>query len=221
MEASMSPRTWAILLLVPALMIPLVGCSTGHSGETYILISTNIKVPYWQSAGAGFSQSGQQLGVGYAFQGPDSYDPGAEREALANAIGKKPAGILISVADPNLVKDDIDRAIAAGIPVITVDSDAPASKRLFFIGTNNYEAGLAGSKRLIQELKGKGNVAIFTMPNQPNLDERFRGYKDALQNRPEIKIAGIVDIKGDPRIAFDTTTQMLASDKKQHIDAFV
>src|SRR5438094_8687106 len=92
------------------------------------------------------------------FNGPDTYDPAAERDALAAAVAKKPDGILISVADPNVIKDGIDNAIAAGIPVITMDSDAPASKRLFFIGTNNYQAGVAGGTRLAQELKGKGTV---------------------------------------------------------------
>ena len=36
---------------------------------------------------------------------------------------------------------DIDAAVDAGIPVLTVDSDSSLSKRLTFIGTNNYEAG--------------------------------------------------------------------------------
>ncbi len=128
---------------------------------------------------------------------------------------------MISVADPNAVKDDIDRAIAAGIPVITVDSDAPTSKRLFFIGTNNFQAGVAGGKRLAQELKSKGNVVVFTMPSQPNLNERLRGYLDALEGYPQIKIIRIVDIKGDPRIAFDNTTLLVGNDKKEHVDAFV
>ena len=70
--------------------------------------------------------------------------------------------------------------MAAGIPVITLDSDAPSSKRLFFIGTNNYQAGFTGGQRLAQELKGKGNVVVFTMPDQSNLQDRLRGYKDAL-----------------------------------------
>jgi ribose transport system substrate-binding protein len=132
----------------------------------------------------------------------------------------KPAGILISVADAGTVKDSIDKAITAGIPVITIDSDAPASKRLLFIGTNNYQAGVTGGKRLAQELKGKGTVVVFTMPTQPNLKERLRGYQDALEGS-QIKLAHIVDIKGDPREAFDTTTQFIANDKKEHIDAFV
>jgi ribose transport system substrate-binding protein len=110
--------------------------------------------------------------------------------------------------------------VAAGIPVITIDSDAPASKRLFFIGTNNYQAGFAGGQRLAQELKGKGNVVIFTMPGQSNLQERQRGYKDALDRSPNIKITRVVDIQGDPRITFDTTTQIIGKERDK-VDAFV
>jgi len=73
------------------------------------------------------------------------------------------------------MKDSIDRAIAAGIPVITVDSDAPTSKRLFFVGTNNHQAGFMGGKRLAQELKSKGNVVVFTMPEQANLADDCKG----------------------------------------------
>jgi ribose transport system substrate-binding protein len=204
-----------------AALLSLTACGGGHSGEQYIFISVNNKIPYWQTAAAGFSQAAEELKVAYQFTGPDTYDPAGEREAMDGAIQKKPAGILISVADANLLKDSIDRAIAAGIPVITADSDAPESKRLFFIGTNNYQAGLAGGKRLAQELKGHGTVVVFTMPSQPNLNERLRGYKDALESSPQIKLAHIVDIKGDPRVAFDTTTEFLANDKKEHIDGFV
>lgn len=214
-------RHLGVCLLLPVVLLPLLSCGDQHSGETYILVSVNIKVPYWQSASAGFAQAGQQLKVAYEVTGPDTYDPSAEREALQSAISKKATGILISVADANLLKDDIDAAIKSGIPVITIDSDSPASKRLFFIGTNNFQAGQMGGKRLAQELKGKGNVAVFTMPTQPNLNERLRGYLDALEAFPQIKVTHIVDIKGDPRIAFDTATQFLGNDKKEHIDAFV
>ena len=209
------------LIVLSTIALISVSCGGGHTGESYVFISTNIKVPYWQSAGAGWAHAGSQLKVGYTFTGPDTYDPAGERDALAAAVAKKPDGILISVADPNVIKDGIDNAIAAGIPVITVDSDAPSSKRLFFIGTNNYEAGKAGGTRLAQELKGKGTVVVFTMPSQPNLKERLHGYQDALEASPQIKLAHIVDMKGDPRIAFDTATQFLANDKKEHIDAFV
>ncbi len=157
---------------------------TGTAAKLTFLISTNVKVPYWQTAAAGFSQAGSRLGVAYAFNGPDTYDPGAERTTFEAVIQKKPSGILVSVADPAVIKDSINEAIAAGIPVITIDSDAPTSKRLFFIGTNNYQAGVTGGKRLAQELKGKGTVAVFTMPEQSNLNERLQGYKSALEGFP-------------------------------------
>ncbi len=199
----------------------LIGCggSAHDSDEHYVFIAANLQVPYWEQAGAGFSKAGHELKVKTDFAGPKSYDPKAEREALDDAVQQKASGILLAVTDPALLKDSIDKAIAAGIPVITLDSDAPASKRLFFIGTNNYQVGLAGGRRLAKVLNGKSNVVVFTMPSQPNLQDRLRGYRDALATTA-IKITREVDIQGDPRIAFDTTTQIIGKEKDK-VDAFV
>ena len=207
---------------ITALSLVLLSCGSEHSSdEYYVLVATNLQIPYWKTAGTGFANAAAQLkGVRFEFVGPQSFDPKAERDALDEAVQKKATGILISVADPNGIKDSIDKAIAAGIPVITIDSDAPASKRLFFIGTNNYGAGFTAGQRLAQELKGKGNVVVFTMPDQHNLQDRLRGYKDALARTPDIKITRVVDIQGDPRIAFDTTTQIVGKERDK-VDAFV
>jgi ribose transport system substrate-binding protein len=208
-------------LLVITSFVCSLGCGGAHdSDEYYVFISANLQVPYWQTAGTGFTRAAAQMKVRSDFEGPQNYDVSAEKEALDRAIQKKASGILLSVADAAVLKDSIDRAIAAGIPVITIDSDAPASKRLFFIGTNNYQAGFAGGQRLAQELHGKGNAVVFTMPDQPNLQDRLRGYKDALARTPDIKITRIVDIQGDPRIAFDTTGEILGKEKDK-VNAFV
>jgi ribose transport system substrate-binding protein len=207
-----------------ALAIPLVltlSCGGTHdSDEYFVLVSANLQVPYWKAAGAGFSKGAAQMKVRSDFSGPQNYDPKAERDALDQAVQKKATGILLAVTDPALLKDSIDKAVAAGVPVITIDSDAPSSKRLFFIGTNNYQAGFTGGQRLAQELHGKGNVVVFTMPDQSNLQDRLRGYKDALARTPDIKITRVVDIQGDPRIAFDTTTQIIGKERDK-VDGFV
>jgi ribose transport system substrate-binding protein len=204
------------------LLLVLVSCGSAHDAdEKYYLISANVKIPYWQAGSAGLFQAATQLKVRSEFAGPDTYDPNGEQQALQQAVQNKATGILISVADPALLKDDIDKAIAAGIPVITVDSDAPASRRLLFVGTNNYRAGQIGGERLAKELNGKGNVVVFTIPEQANLKERLRGYRDALEATPGIKITRVVDMKGDSRVAFDTATEILGNDKKEHTDAFV
>ena len=200
----------------------LLSCSNAHNSDEYfVFVSSNIQLPYWKTAGSGFSHAAAEFkGIRFDFTGPQSYDPKAERDALDQAVQKKATGILLSVADASVLKDSIDKAIAAGVPVITIDSDAPSSKRLFFIGTNNYQAGFTGGQRLAQELKGKGSVVVFTMPDQPNLQDRLRGYKDALAKSPNIKITRVVDIQGDPRIAFDTTTQIVGKERDK-VDGFV
>src|ERR1035438_3198328 len=202
-------------------MIPILGCggSLHSADEKFYLISTNIQLPYWKAASAGLAKGAIQMHVRTEFAGPDNFDPKAELEAFRKAVAAKPTGILISAADPDLLKADIDQAIGQGIPVITIDSDAPSSKRLLFIGTDNFKAGQMGGELLAKQLKGKGNVVVFSMPQQANLKERLRGYQDALANHPQIKITEVIDIKGDPRIAFDRTMEML--EKKAKVDAFV
>jgi ribose transport system substrate-binding protein len=209
-----SQRTLPVVSLL-ILVASLLSCGAHDSNEYFVFVAANLQVPYWQAAGAGFTKAGAQFKVRTDFLGPNTYDPKAERDALDQAVQQKATGILLGVTDPTLLKDSIDKAIAAGIPVITMDSDAPASKRLFFIGTNNYEVGTTGGMRLAQELKGKGNVVVFTMPDQRNMQERLHGYRDALERTPGIKITRVVDIQGDPRIAFDTTTQIVGKEKDQ------
>jgi ribose transport system substrate-binding protein len=218
----MLPRRKALHYSALSLMLVFVlSCGSAHdSDEYYVFVAANLQVPYWKTAGAGFSHAAAQFKVRADYDGPQTYDPQAERDALNHAVQKKATGILLAVTDPALLKDSIGKAVAAGIPVITVDSDAPASKRLFFIGTNNYQAGLTGGQRLAQELKGKGNVVVFTMPDQPNLQDRLSGYKEALARTPQIKITRVVDIQGDPRIAFDTTTEIVGKERDK-VDAFV
>jgi len=68
-------------------------------------------------------------------------------------------------------------------------------------------------------LKFRGPVVVFTMPEQNNLNERLHGYKDVFDGYPQIKIAEVVDVKGDPRIVFDRTTDLI--DKAVRVDAFI
>ena len=109
----------------------------------------------------------------------------------------------------------------SGVPVITIDSDAPSSARLFFIGTNNYQAGHLGGQRVVDLLKGKGNVVFFSLPAQPNLAERLKGYVDVINNHPGMKVVDVYDIKGDSGTAFDKTREYLGRTGNDKIDAFV
>lgn len=202
--------------------IGLTGCGgkPHMTAEKYYLVATNIKIPYWQEAGAGLARAASELGVTAEMVGPDSYDPQAQKAEFHRVVGQRPAGILVSPADPALLIDDIDAAIAAGIPVITIDSDAPQSKRLVFVGTNNYQAGVMGGRLAVSKLFGKGNVVVFTISGQTNVADRLNGYKEVFAAHPGVKITEVIDIHGDPRIAFDRTLEMIQK-QRDMVDAFI
>src|SRR6202050_975389 len=125
-------RKVSCIVVLAFLYISLLSCGPHDSSEYFVFVAANLQGPYWQAAGAGFTKAGAQFKVRAEFVGPNTYDPKAERDALDQAVQQKATGILLGVTDPMLLTDSVDKAIAAGIPVITVDSDAPASKRLLF-----------------------------------------------------------------------------------------
>jgi len=211
----------AALTLLTLAILSTSGCSRHSNKEVYYLIGSSMALPYWQTAAEGFNKAAAQYKVTAIVRGPDGHDPQAELAALHQAIAAKPAGILLSVSDVSVLQSEIDAAVNAGIPVITMDSDAPGSRRLFFIGTNNVAAGRLGGQRVIEKLGGKGNVVFFTLADQTNTAERLKGFKEAFATRPDIHIVDVVDIKGDTRKAFDWAQEsmVLTGDKK--VNAFV
>lgn len=216
------PKAHRILLpFMTIALLAVTGCQRHSHSEMYYLISNNLKLAYWQAATEGFNKAAAEYHVQAKVVGPDTYDAQAELTALQQAIAAKPAGILISVADATLFQSQINAGIDAGIPIITMDSDAPHSHRLFFIGTNNLEAGRLGGQRVVAKLGGKGNIVFFSMPGQPNLDERFKGYQEVFADHPGIKTVEVVDIKGQSTAAFDKAQQYMSLTGDKKIDAFI
>lgn len=199
----------------------LAACQTPYheQEERYVFVATNVNLPYWQEAQAGLTDAAKQLGVKSEMAGPDKFDPQAELAEFQKVMASKPSGIMISVSRPEVLQDAINNAIAQGIPVITVDADAPNSKRVMFVGTDNFRAGMESGKRLSDILKGQGQVVVISIPGQLNLDDRARGVNEALKKSPGLKIAQTIDDKGDPRIANDSISALLKA--KAKIDGII
>jgi ribose transport system substrate-binding protein len=210
-----------VLAVVSLVFLSGCGLRRHETTETYVLVTANTKIPYWQEAVAGLSAAAHDYDVKSDVAGPDSYDPKAEKDEMMKVIAKKPAGILVSAADKDIMKDAIDAAVDAGIPVVTIDADSPSSKRLLFIGTNNYQAGQIGGGLVAKALNGRGTVVFYSIPGQANIAERLEGYKSALAREPGIKIDDVIDIKGESTAAFDATQNLLNSKKGALPDAFV
>jgi ribose transport system substrate-binding protein len=215
-------RTLSALAPVLAACVMSAACSAlPHTeGEKYYLVVPNTKSPYFMQLDAGLEQAAGELKVHVALIGPDSYNPMGENSEFNRIAALKPAGMLVSVADAKLMTPSINAAIQAGIPVITIDSDADGSKRLFFVGSNNYDVGELGGRLLADKLDGEGNIAAIYTKGQPNLERRLQGYRSVIDMHPKMKLVDTADDKGDPTNVFDTAEALLNKSTPK-IDAIV
>jgi len=182
--------------------------STNVKDQLYIEVSALGNLDYFYDHKMGMEMVGKELGVRTEYVGPAEYDMNAMVAAFEQAIAKKPKGIVVVGFEPSL-NAIVDKAVAAGIPVVTVDADLPGSKRMAFVGTSNYTAGFTGGNKLASLIGGKGKVAIMLKPGQSNLEERVAGYKAALASFKDISVVQLVDTQSDPVVAAQAATSLL------------
>lgn len=178
------------ILLVSALLLG-VGCSVRRAEKEKLHFGVLGKCigPYWDVVRLGMEEAAKKLGVEATFYVPPTEDIPKQIETLETWIGMGIDGICIAPSDPDALVPSIKNALKRDIPVITIDTDSPKSKRLCYLGTNNYTAGKIAGKELAKILKRKGKVAICTGSlTAMNSLERMRGFRDALEDYPGIKI---------------------------------
>jgi ribose transport system substrate-binding protein len=200
--------------LLPAISLVtlLVACGPPayhQETERYVFVAFNTALPYWQEAEAGLNDAAKQMGVKAELIGPAAFSVDDELKAFQQAVAQKPSGIMLSASNPDAFKEPINAAVAQGIPVICVDADSPDSRRVMFVGTDNFRAGQESAKRMAEVLTGKGSVVVISVPSQFNISERMRGVSEALKKYPAVKITKTIDDKGDPRVADDAIAALL------------
>ena len=197
------------LLLLVVLGLPMFGqAKVAPKDQLYIEVSALGNLDYFYDHKMGMQMVGKELGVRTEYVGPAEYDMNAMVAAFEQAIAKKPQGIVVVGFEPSL-NAIVDKAVGLGIPVVTVDADLPGSKRLAFVGTGNFNAGVVGGNKLASLIGGKGKVAIMTKPGQSNLEERIAGYKSALAKFKDIDLVQIADTQSDPTVAAQAAATLL------------
>ena len=182
---------------------------SGHMDQLYVEVSALGNLDYFYDHKLGMKLAAEALGVRTEYVGPAEYDIPAMITAFEQAMAKKGIKGIVVVGFEDALIPIVNKAIARGIPVVTVDADLPSSKRVAFVGTGNYKAGFEGGTKLAQLIGGKGKVALMTKVGQSNLEERIRGYKDALAKYPAISLVQIVDTQSDAIIAAQVATAVL------------
>ena len=188
------PNKVAVLFL-----LLLAGCSQsdGPRKLRFAIIPKALHIPVFEYARIGAEREAKKQGVEIIWRGPESTDEIRQKEILESFIAQRVDGIAISCLNGDLLTDAIDRAVAAGIPVVTWDSDAPKSRRQAFYGVNDIEGGRALGEGLATLLGGTGQVAIITALGADNLQKRLAGARAALQAHPGITVVEEFDVKDD------------------------
>ena len=200
----------------PAAQAPVVAAP--KSDQLYIFVSAMGNLEYFNALKYGWKWAGDALGVQTEYVGPAEIDANAEAAALDQAIARKPAGIAVFAWDP-VLQPGIDRAIEAGIPVVTICGDSPDSKRIAFIGSSHEQLGYIGGLAVAAAIDGKGKVAILSLPGTQMFDDREQGFRRAFSQFPDIEVVQVGDTKADIAVAVSTAKAILQ--KYPDLAAFV
>jgi len=169
-----------------------------NKGEKYYMIAFASGIDFWKGCYAGAKAAAALYGAEVVFTGTSGDDANEEAKVIDQVAAMKPAGMMITVVNPDALKGPIEKAMAAGIPVICFDSDAPTSGRLSFLALDNYNAGRIAGQQLSEWIGGKGTISGSTVPGAFNLEERWRGLRDVIKEKyPDIKIVDPVNDKYD------------------------
>jgi ribose transport system substrate-binding protein len=195
-----------VMLLAGALAGGMACSGNGENRESsdarklrFAVIPKSLDLPVFNYAKVGAERAAARLGnVEIIWRAGETADQLRQKEILESFITQRVDGIAISCLNGDFLTDTINRAVDAGIPVVTWDSDAPKSKRHAFYGVDDYASGTIMGEQAITLLKGQGEIAVLTSLGATNLQRRLEGAKDALAKAPGIRIVEIYDIKEDP-----------------------
>ncbi|MFC4619346.1 sugar-binding protein [Camelliibacillus cellulosilyticus] len=158
----------------------------------FVLVPEEMDNAYWHLVEKGAKDAGKALGAAVEYIGPAQADLERHNDVIEEAIASKVDGIITQGLNTDQMTPVINNAIQHGIPVITVDTDDPESRRAAYIGTDNFQAGRLAGQKLAEATGGKALVGIVTGSfESESQKERVAGFKDVIKHYPGIKIVAI------------------------------
>ena len=198
-------------LCLAAVAVAMMATPAFAQTYRFVIVPKAMNNPFFDFARDGCEKRAKELGnIECIYRGPVEHEPATQAQIIQDFITQKVDGLAISVADVAAMTKSIEAASAAGIPVITFDADAPGSKRIAYIGTNNKEFGVALGKQLLQLRPDGGKYAMVSGgPGAKNLAERVDGVREALKGSKWVEVAGSPTFcNDDPALAVQQMTDL-------------
>lgn len=180
--------------------------------DTTFAIVYPIVHPFFEPVTNMAIEYGLQRDIQVITKAPESMNIQQQIDIVEELIGSEIDGLAVCATDPSALTPMVNKAIEKGIPTITFESDMPQSRRICFLGTDNFKAGQHLAEVVARELDYQGKAIICTgLPTQLSLNQRIAGIKDTLENNyPGISIADISTGKGDPDLTLQVIQRQIA-----------
>ena len=186
--------------LLPAILLlfVLAACGGGGSSTTtttstscppsranikiYVITHGQASDPFWSVVKKGVDQAAHDMCVTAIYEAPPTFDMVAMAHLIDSAVAAHPDGLVVSIPDPNALGPSIKAAVAAGIPVISINSGSDVAQSLgvlVHIGQTEEQAGIGGGEKM-----GAAGVKHALCVNQEvgnaALELRCKGFKEGL-----------------------------------------
>lgn len=153
---------------------------------------------FWDVVKSGAEQAGQDLDVSVTYQSDP--DPVKQSQLINSAVASNATGIIVSMSNPEGVQQAVEDAVAAGIPVITMNSGLEDSKAFgaqTHVGQSELIAGEASGEEFA---KSGGSKAICVIHEAGNsgLEDRCKGFASTFGGSVEnlqVDIANLADVQ--------------------------
>lgn len=161
-----------------------------------IKIITNGISPFWDPMAIGMERAARQFNCDASWAGPQNAQIPEQKQLIEDAISSKVDGLAVSAIEAPAITPSIDAAMDANILTITFDSDAPKSKRILYIGTNNFKAGQSAGEQAKKVFAAGGKIIGFVGNlTAENARDRINGFKDAIKGTKIELVEVIADDK--------------------------
>jgi ribose transport system substrate-binding protein len=197
-------KTLSLSLVMALVMLAGTGCKKNEgagspgaapaapAGQYHFAFVTNNSTDFWNIGEKGLRKAERDFGIKVEMFRPLKGEVADQQRFLEDIMVQSFDGVAISPINPDAMTGIFER-VAAKMPLVTADSDAPKSPRKVYVGTNNVEAGHVAGNTAIAALKAanvtKGKVALFVgRIDMQNAIERKKGIDETLGKTPGIEI---------------------------------
>ncbi|MGB0969126.1 MAG: sugar ABC transporter substrate-binding protein [Halocynthiibacter sp.] len=157
----------AFAVATPALAADIIVVSHGQAND-----------PFWSVVKNGVDMAAAHTGANVSYRAPETFDMVAMSQLIDAAVNQEPDGIVVSIPDADALGPSIEKAVAAGIPVISMNSGSDVSKSLgalLHVGQDEYDAGKAAGERLAA-MGGTNGICVNQEVGNVALDLRCEGF---------------------------------------------